>query len=108
VAGAWQSAHGMLGAWNSHRAMVQGKVRGLSFTAPESLVGGQPQRDGRQLRRRDGAADWCSSRSTRSRRWPCSSSSAWPTPAKVTDPKLGGRVEHLAPLLLDSVYHGLR
>jgi hypothetical protein len=107
VAGAWQSAHGMLGTWNAHRGMVQGGFRGLRYPAPEQLtssnrsgtVGGyvdamaqrlvfQPLGDTQKaaVLKFLGLAD----------------------NARVTDPKLGGRAEHLAPLFLDSVYHGLR
>jgi uncharacterized protein (DUF1800 family) len=107
VAGAWQSAHGMLGAWNSHRAMVQGKVRGLSFTAPESLVGGN---------RNATVGSYVDAMAQRLVFQPLNPEQkvavlkflGLADTAKVTDPKLGGRVEHLAPLLLDSVYHGLR
>jgi hypothetical protein len=107
VAGAWQSAHGMLGSWNSHRAMVQGKVRGLSFTAPEQLVAGN--RSGTV----GGYVDAMSQRLVFQPLNPQQKAAVLkflglPETARVTDPKLGGRVEHLAPLFLDSVYHGLR
>jgi uncharacterized protein (DUF1800 family) len=107
VAGAWQSAHGMLGTWNSHRAMVQGKVRGLGFTAPEQLVAGN--RSGTV----GGYVDAMSQRLVFQPLSPPQKAAVLkflglPETARVTDPKLGGRVEHLAPLFLDSVYHGLR
>jgi uncharacterized protein (DUF1800 family) len=107
VAGAWQSAHGMLGAWNSHRAMVQGKVRGLSFTPPEQLVAGN--RSGTV----GGYVDAMSQRLVFQPLNPEQKTAVLKflglaDGAKVADPKLGGRVEHLAPLFLDSVYHGLR
>jgi uncharacterized protein (DUF1800 family) len=107
VAGAWQSAHGMLGAWNAHRAMVQGRVRGLSFTAPEQFVAGN---------RNVTVGGYFDALSQRLVFQPLSAPQkaavlkflGLADNARVADPKLGGRVEHLAPLLLDSVYHGLR
>jgi uncharacterized protein (DUF1800 family) len=107
VAGAWQSAHGMLGTWNAHRAMVQGRVRGLTFTAPEQFVAGNRNATV------GGYVDAMSQRLVFQPLNPQQKTAVLKflglaDGAKVTDPKLGGRVEHLAPLLLDSVYHGLR
>jgi uncharacterized protein (DUF1800 family) len=42
VAGAWGGAHGTLAVWNSHHALVNGWQDGLSYPAPESLVGDPP------------------------------------------------------------------
>jgi uncharacterized protein (DUF1800 family) len=107
VAGAWQSAHGMLGTWNAHRALVQGKVRGLTFTAPEQLVAAN--RSGTV----GGYIDAMSQRLVFQPLNPEQKAAVltflgMADTARVPDARLGGRAEHLAPLLLDSVYHGLR
>jgi hypothetical protein len=107
VAGAWQSAHGMLGTWNAHRSMVQGQVRGLRWPAPESLTGGSGSGT---------VGGYVDAMSQRLLFQPLSGAQKTAVlkflglaeTARVTDPKLGGRAEHLAPLFLDSVYHGLR
>ena len=106
MAGAWQSAHGMLGTWNAHRTMVQGKVRGLSFTAPEQFAGNRNATVG-------GYVDAMSQRLVfqplnAPQKAAVLKFLGLADNARVADPKLGGRAEHLAPLLLDSVYHGLR
>jgi uncharacterized protein (DUF1800 family) len=106
VANAWNSAAGMLEIWNSHRAFVQGGFRGLTTPKPETLLAQypptlgtyldalcnrllyQPMKEGERaaLVKFLGAKD-----STR-----------------ITEPTLGGKLQHLAPLILDSVYHALR
>jgi uncharacterized protein (DUF1800 family) len=107
VAGAWQSAHGMLGTWNAHRAMVQGKVRGLTYTPPEQLTAAN---------RSGTAGGYIDAMAQRLVFQPLNPEQkaavlkflGLADGARVTDPRLGGRVDHLAPLFLDSVYHGLR
>lgn len=107
VAGAWQSAHGMLGSWNAHRALVQGKIRGLTYAAPEQLT----------VAMRTGTAGaYIDAMSQRLLFQPLSAEQkaamltflGMADAAAVPDARLGGRVEHLAPLFLDSAYHGLR
>ncbi|GIJ47571.1 hypothetical protein Val02_44570 [Virgisporangium aliadipatigenens] len=107
VAGAWQSAHGMLGAWNVHRALVSGKVKGATYAAPEQLVAGN---------KTGTAAGYLDALSQRLVFQPLTQPQkdallqflGMPGDARVSDPKLGGKLDSLAPLLLDSVYHGLR
>src|SRR5207249_4872782 len=106
VAGAWQSAHGMLGTWNAHRAMVQGMIKGLRWSAPEQLVGNRPST-------MVGYLDAMAQRlvfqplSDREKQTLLKFLGS-PGSAAVGDARLGGRVQYLAPLFLDSVYHGLR
>jgi hypothetical protein len=87
--------------------MVQGKVRGLAYTAPEQLVAGN--RSGTV----GGYVDAMSQRLVFQPLNPQQKATVltflgMPESARVSDPTLGGRVDHLAPLFLDSVYHGLR
>ncbi|HZN17263.1 MAG TPA: DUF1800 domain-containing protein [Micromonosporaceae bacterium] len=106
VAAAWSSAHAMLGVWNSHRALVQGWHEGLSYTRPEYLAAPRPGTVGayldalahrlvfQPLAPRDKAAllRFLGASET----------------SRVASATLGGRVQHLVPLVLDSVYHALR
>jgi uncharacterized protein (DUF1800 family) len=107
VAGAWQSAHGMLGVWNCHRAMVQGRMRGLTWVAPAQLTA--PNATGT-------AGGYIDAMSQRLVFQPLSAEQkavvlrflGLAEGARVADAKTTGRAEQLAPLLLDSAYHGLR
>jgi uncharacterized protein (DUF1800 family) len=40
---AWRSVNGLLVAWNTHRALVQGWFDGFSYTEAHQLVGDRPQ-----------------------------------------------------------------
>jgi uncharacterized protein (DUF1800 family) len=107
VAGAWQSAHGMLGAWNAHRALVQGGLKGLAYPAPEQYVGGN------RAVTVGGYVDALSQRLvfqplTAPQKEAVLAFLGLADAARVPDPSLGGRLASLAPLFLDSVYHGLR
>jgi uncharacterized protein (DUF1800 family) len=105
VAVAWSSAQGMLGLWNSHRAWAQAQTKGLTYpkltdlAAPPATTGGyldalavrlvgQPMRaqDKAALLTFLGVAD----------------------NAPVKGPDLGGKLQYVVPLILDSVYHALR
>jgi uncharacterized protein (DUF1800 family) len=112
VAAAWQSAHGMLGVWNCHRAMVQGRMRGLTWPAPAELMAANASGT---------ASGYIDAMSQRLVFQPLSveqkavvlkflglTEGARVADARTDDPKARGRAEQLAPLLLDSVYHGLR
>ncbi|GIJ60608.1 hypothetical protein Vau01_081240 [Virgisporangium aurantiacum] len=107
VAAAWQSAHGMLGVWNCHRVMVQGKMRGLTYVPAAQLMAANASGT---------AGGYIDAMSQRLVFQPLSAEQKavvlkfldLAEGARVTDPKTGGRAEQLAPLLLDSVYHGLR
>jgi hypothetical protein len=106
VARAWSSAHAMLGIWNSHRALVQGRFRGVRTPEPEYLVGVRPGTVGPYLdqlahrlvfqpldaRDKQALLDFLKAQEG----------------TRIRDASLGGKVQHLAALVLDSVYHGLR
>lgn len=93
VAAAWQSAHGMLGVWNCHRVMVQGKVRGLSSVPAAQLMAANAAGT---------AGGYIDAMSQRLVFQPLSAEQ------KTAVLRFVGQPEQLAPLLLDSVYHGLR
>ncbi len=106
VASAWSSAAGMLGVWNAHRTLVQGGISGFGFTTPEQLLPAVPATVGGYV---DGLA-------LRLLFQPLSAAQrqtlltflgvAENTPTK--NPTLDGKLQHLAPLFLDSIYHALR
>ena len=106
VAPAWRSAHATLAVWNSHRALVQGWHRGLSYPKPEGLVGKRPPTTGQYL----------DSLAARLLQQPLAAKDKKAMLAflgakegsTVRNASLGGRIEHLAPLFLDSIYHALR
>jgi uncharacterized protein (DUF1800 family) len=107
VAGAWQSAHGMLGTWNAHRTIVQGRVKGVQYPPPEQLIGGNGSTT------MSGFLDAIAQRLvfqplTAPQKEAVLTYLGMPGDARVPDPGLGGRIGQLAPLFLDSVYHGLR
>jgi uncharacterized protein (DUF1800 family) len=103
---AWASAHAMLGVWNSHRALAQGWQKGLSYAKPAGLVGKRPATVGAYL-------DQLAQRllfqpvSARDRQALLRFLGA-KNGTKVRNSTVGGRVDHLVPLVLDSVYHALR
>jgi len=49
IAEAWGSAHATLGMWNSHRSLVLGGAKGLTYPKPESFVGVEPGRGSFQI-----------------------------------------------------------
>ena len=106
VAAAWRSAHATLALWNAHRSLIQGWERGLSYPKAEGLVGKRPATTGPYL-------DSLAARlvfqkvATPHRKALLSFLSAKEGTA-VRNSSLGGKVESLAPLLLDSIYHALR
>jgi len=106
VAGAWQSTASMLGLWNHHRGVVQGQMRGLTTPAPEALLGKQPSTVG-------GYIDALAQRLVFQPVTPEQKAAllrflGTDGAARTPDMKLGGRVQHLVPLFLDSVFHGIR
>jgi uncharacterized protein (DUF1800 family) len=106
VAAAWNSAHAMLAVWNSHRAMVQGRHKGLAYPKVEGLVGTRPATVGKYL---DALADRLVFQPVAAReRAALLKFLAAKETTRVRSASLGGRLEHLAPLLFDSIYHGLR
>ncbi|MFC7550624.1 DUF1800 domain-containing protein [Plantactinospora sp. GCM10030261] len=106
VAPAWRSAHAMLAVWNSHRALVSGRHGGLAYPRPEGLVGKRPPTAGQYL---DALA-------ARLLQQPLAAKDRAALLAflgakdgsAVRNASLGGRVDKLVPLLLDSIYHALR
>ena len=106
VAEAWGSAHATLGTWNAHRALVQGWHRGLAYAAAESLVGVKPATVGEYL-------DTLSLRLVHQPMLAAHKKALLnfldaKEGSRVKNVKLGGMVEHIVPLVLDSVYHALR
>jgi uncharacterized protein (DUF1800 family) len=106
VADAWGSAHATLGGWNVHRAIVQGWHRGLEYPNPESFVGLKPKKVGEYL-------DTLSQRLVHqkmqsSHRKALLKFLGAKDSTKVQGVRLGGKIDHLVPLVLDSVYHALR
>jgi uncharacterized protein (DUF1800 family) len=106
VADAWGSAHATLGGWNAHRAIVQGWNQGLDYPNPESFVGLKPKKVGDYL-------DTISQRLVHqkmqsSHRKALLKFLGAKDSTKVQGVRLGGKIDHLVPLVLDSVYHALR
>jgi uncharacterized protein (DUF1800 family) len=106
VADAWGSAHATLGGWNAHRAIVQGWNQGLDYPNPESFVGLKPTKVGQYL-------DTVSRRLVHQRMQPSHRKALLKflgakDTTQVQGVRLGGQIDHLIPLVLDSVYHALR
>ena len=106
VADAWGSAHATLGGWNAHRAIVQGWNQGLEYPNPESFVGLKPKKVGEYL-------DTISQRLVHQKMQSAHRKAllrflAAKDSTKVQGVRLGGKIDHLVPLVLDSVYHALR
>jgi uncharacterized protein (DUF1800 family) len=107
VHAAWRSASSVLGAWNSHRGLVQGWTPGLVYPDPAQLVAGRPQAT---------VGEYVDSLCQRL----CFQTFQAPhrdalvafvgvdqaTPTEQSE--LPDLVEHLAPLVLDSPYFALR
>ncbi|GIF74557.1 hypothetical protein Asi02nite_40750 [Asanoa siamensis] len=106
VAAAWRSAHATLALWNAHRALIGGYERGLSYPKVEGLVGKRPGTTGPYL---DSLADRLVFQKVAEphRKALLSFLSAKDSTA-VRNGSLGGKLEYVAPLLLDSIYHALR
>jgi uncharacterized protein (DUF1800 family) len=106
VAGAWSSAHAMLGIWNSHRYLIQGRYRGVRTPKPQYLVGPVPGATGAYL---DRLASRLVFQPLQAREKQALLKFLNATEAtKIKDATLGGNVPHVAALILDSVYHALR
>jgi len=106
VADAWGGAHATLGMWNSHRALLQGWHGGVTYPKPETFVGLKPKTVGAYL-------DTVSRRLVHQPMMPAHKQALLKflgakDSTTVKDIRLGGKIEHLVPLILDSVYHALR
>jgi uncharacterized protein (DUF1800 family) len=105
-ADAWGSAHATLGTWNAHRTMVRGYQEGFAYPTPESLAPGKPATVGEYL-------DALSQRLLFQPLQPKHKAAlltfmGYKENTKVKTASLGGKVQYLVPLMLDSVYHTLR
>ncbi len=106
IADAWGSAHATLGTWNAHRALLEGWHKGVSYPDPEDFVGLKPANVGRYI-------DTLSQRLIHQPMQPAHRNALLKFlnakhTTKVKDIRLGGKIDHLVPLILDSVYHALR
>jgi uncharacterized protein (DUF1800 family) len=105
-ADAWGSAHATLGNWNAHRAIVQGTQKGLTDPKAESFVGLKPANVGTYL-------DVISRRLVqqdmrKEHKQALLTFLGLAENVAVKDLRLGGKIDSLVPLVLDSVYHALR
>jgi uncharacterized protein (DUF1800 family) len=106
VATAWSSAAGMLGVWNAHRTLVQGGISGFGFTKPEQLLPAVPATVGGYL---DGLAQRLLFQPlSAAQRQTLLTFLGVADNAPTKNPTLDGKLQHLAPLFLDSIYHALR
>jgi uncharacterized protein (DUF1800 family) len=106
VASAWSSAAGMLGVWNAHRTLVQGGISGFGFTKPEQLLPAVPATVGGYL---DGLAQRLLFQPLSApQRQTLLTFLGVADNAPTKNPTLDGKLQHLAPLFLDSIYHALR
>lgn len=103
---AWGSAHSTLGNWNAHRSILAGSAKGLTYPKAESFVGLQPATVGEYL-------DTLSLRLVHQPMRPEHRNALLTflgaaADTAVKDLRLGGKIDTLVPLVLDSVYHALR
>jgi uncharacterized protein (DUF1800 family) len=106
VATAWSSAAGMLGVWNAHRTLIQGGISGFGFTKPEQLLPAVPATVGGYL---DGLAQRLLFQPLSApQRQTLLTFLGVADSAPTKNPTLDGKLQHLAPLFLDSIYHALR
>jgi uncharacterized protein (DUF1800 family) len=103
---AWGSAHATLGTWNAHRSVVLGGAKGLTYPKPESFVGVEPPTIGEYLDTISIRLVHQTMRAEHKGALLAYLGAEEGTP--VTDARLGGKVDYLVPLVLDSVYHALR
>jgi uncharacterized protein (DUF1800 family) len=106
VAEAWGSAHATLGTWNAHRAIIQGRYKGVASPKPETFVGLMPATVGAYL-------DTISMRLLHQPMLAAHKGALHAflgtddaTPVKTIT--LNNKIQHVVPLVLDSVYHALR
>ncbi|GAA1766542.1 DUF1800 domain-containing protein [Luedemannella helvata] len=102
----WNSAHATLGVWNSHRALAEGWHKGVKYPDPEQLVGLKPKTVGEYV-------DKLSQRLVFQKMSPAHRKAVLAflgakESTKVRNLSLDGKAKLLVPMILDSVYHGLR
>jgi uncharacterized protein (DUF1800 family) len=102
----WGSAHATLGMWNSHRQLVLGSNKGLTYPKPETFVGLQPATVGQYLD--TVALRLVHQPMTAAHKQALLTFLGAKNDTAVKDLRLGGKVDQLVPLVLDSVYHALR
>jgi uncharacterized protein (DUF1800 family) len=106
VATAWNSANGMLGLWNNHRTLVQGGIKGFAYAKPEQLLATPPGTVGGYL---DALAQRLLFQPLTAAQRQALLTFLDATDATVPkNTTLSGKLAHLAPLFLDSIYHALR
>ncbi|MGH8774562.1 MAG: DUF1800 domain-containing protein [Jiangellaceae bacterium] len=105
VQAAWTSAGALLATWNVHRGVVQGWWEGLGYPEPESMVD-DATTSGEYVdalcRRLTGQAFPAAAREA------LLEFAGAASDEPVGSQPLGGRVPHVAPLVLDSIYFALR
>jgi uncharacterized protein (DUF1800 family) len=106
VADYWGSAHATLGTWNSHRAIMGGQMKGLVYPKAETFVGLKPDTVGQYLD--TVALRLVHQPMTAAHRTALLTFLGAKDSTAVKDLRLGGKVDQLVPLVLDSVYHALR
>jgi hypothetical protein len=105
VAGAWSSAHAMLGIWNSHRALIQGRYVGVRTPRAGDLAAPVPGKAGRYL---DKLARRLVFQPLQAREKKALLTYLGAGEGTGVNANLGNRVQDVAALVLDSVYHALR
>ena len=106
VADGWGSAHATLGTWNAHRALIQGWHEGLGYPPPETYVGLKPTTYGRYLD--NVALRLVHQKMSTPHKQAVLKFLGVKDNTKVKDVRLGGLIDNVIPLILDSVYHALR
>jgi len=92
--------------WNSHRQLVLGSNKGLTYPKPETFVGLQPATVGQYLD--TVALRLVHQPMTAAHKQALLTFLGAKNDTAVKDLRLGGKVDQLIPLVLDSVYHALR
>jgi uncharacterized protein (DUF1800 family) len=106
VASAWTSAAGMLGVWNAHRSLVQAGIKGFAYVKPEQLLPAVPPTVGAYV---DALAQRLLFQPLGApQRKALLGFLGVPETAQPKNPTLDGKLQHLTPLFLDSIYHALR
>jgi hypothetical protein len=93
--------------WNSHRALTQGYAGGgLNYPDPGQLVGLKPKTAGEYVDKLSQRLVF--QKMTSTHRAAVLKFLGMKSTTKVSHRDLGGKIQQLVPMILDSVYHGLR